>query len=195
MVGDPDDVDVPEFLTLFEFDEALLVELEQSQESNDDLQSIDEIGGQPSERDATNPRQFIDEFGQGVGDVGFDDPHVEQIDLGLGFGCGGPQVGRVNVLGLHPFQEVGHQFGEPFVGSAHPRVTTIGVVGQGGEDPADVLERLALEQPGEEQVAFFPQGKFFVEIDVLATRKKSAGLQLHEGRGDQQELGGQFQIE
>ena len=59
----------------------------------------------------------------------------------------------------------------------------------------DILERLALEQPGEEQVALFEPQQLFVELGVLEAGQQASGLQLHEGGGDQQELGGDVEIE
>ena len=52
-----------------------------------------------------------------------------------------------------------------------------------------VLERLALEEPREQQVALLEARQLLVEIDVFAARQQPAGLQLDQRRRDQQELG------
>src|SRR5205823_13129661 len=58
-----------------------------------------------------------------------------------------------------------------------------------------VLERLALEQPGEQEVALLEEGQLLVEVDVVAARQQPAGLELDEGGGDEQELGGDVEVE
>ena len=59
----------------------------------------------------------------------------------------------------------------------------------------DVLERLALEQAGEQQITLFPERELLVEVDVVATRKQAACLQLDERRGDEEELGRDVEVE
>ena len=59
----------------------------------------------------------------------------------------------------------------------------------------DVLERLALDEAGEQQVALFPQGELLVEVAVVGAGQQSAGLQLDQRGGDQQELGGDVEVE
>ena len=58
-----------------------------------------------------------------------------------------------------------------------------------------VLERLALEQPGQQQVALLPQRQLLVELDVVAAGQQPAGLQLQQHGGDQQELGRHVEVE
>ena len=58
-----------------------------------------------------------------------------------------------------------------------------------------VLERLAVEEPGEQEVALLEPGQLLVEIDVVAAGKQAARLQLDERRRDQQELGGRLEID
>ena len=50
-----------------------------------------------------------------------------------------------------------------------------GVVGEAAEHGGDVLERLALEQAGEQQVALLPQGQLVVEVDVGRARAAGGG--------------------
>ena len=58
-----------------------------------------------------------------------------------------------------------------------------------------VLERLALEQAGEQEVALLPQRQLVVEVDVGAAGQQTAGLELDERGGDEQELGGDVEVE
>ena len=58
-----------------------------------------------------------------------------------------------------------------------------------------VLERLALEQPREQEVALLEAHQLLVEIDVFAAGQQPARLQLDERRRDQQELGRDVEID
>ena len=58
-----------------------------------------------------------------------------------------------------------------------------------------VLEGLAVEEPGEQEVALLEAGKLLVEIDVVAAGKQPARLQLDEGCRDEEELGGRLEID
>ena len=64
-----------------------------------------------------------------------------------------------------------------------------------GEGHGGVLERLALEQAGQQQVALLPQGQLVVEVEVVVAGQQAPGLQLDEGGGDEQELGGHLEVE
>ena len=70
-----------------------------------------------------------------------------------------------------------------------------GTLAERAEHRRDVLERLALEQAGEQQVALLPQGELVVEVDVGRTRQQPAGLELDQRGGDEQELGGDVEVE
>src|SRR4029079_14943420 len=58
-----------------------------------------------------------------------------------------------------------------------------------------VLEGLAVEQPTEQQIAFLEAAQLLVELDVVAPREQAPGLQLHQRRRDQQELGCRLEID
>ena len=58
-----------------------------------------------------------------------------------------------------------------------------------------VLERLAVEQAGEEQITLLEAAQLLVELDVFAAGEQAAGFQLHERRRDEQELGGRLEID
>src|SRR5690606_28335055 len=74
-------------------------------------------------------------------------------------------------------------------------VATVRILRKVRQHARNVLERLALEQAGEQQVALLPQGQLLVEVDVVAPRQEAPGLELDQGRGDQQELGRDLEIE
>lgn len=180
---------------MVDLDVSLLEQFEQGEEAHDDLDAIDEVGREASERDTAHPRKFVDQFGEGIGDIGLDHPDMEEVDLGLGFRSDRSHVRRMDLLGLHTLQKVGHQLGEAFIGAGRSCETTVGVVGQRPEDPTHVLEGLAFEETGEQKVAFFPERQFLVEVDVFSARQEPAGLQLHQGGGDQKELRRHVEIE
>ena len=58
-----------------------------------------------------------------------------------------------------------------------------------------VLERLALEQPREEQVALLETQELVVELDVVEAGQEPTRLELDEGRGDEEELGRDVEVE
>ena len=92
-------------------------------------------------------------------------------------------------------EQVGREADEALLETGGARVRPSGLGGEAVEDRGDVLERLALEQAGEQQVALLPERELLVEIDVVATREQAACLQLDERRGDQQELGRDVEVE
>ncbi len=62
-------------------------------------------------------------------------------------------------------------------------------------DAGRVLEGLAFEQAGEQEVALLEAHQLLVEIDVLPPRQEPARLQLDERRRDQEELGRDVEID
>ena len=58
-----------------------------------------------------------------------------------------------------------------------------------------VLERLALEQPGEQEVALLEAQQLLVELEVFDAGQQAAGLELHQRRRDEEELGGDVEVE
>ena len=58
-----------------------------------------------------------------------------------------------------------------------------------------VLERLALDQAGEQQVALGPQRQLVVEVEVVVAGQQPPGLQLDQRGGDEQELGGDVEAQ
>ena len=107
----------------------------------------------------------------------------------------GPHGGVAQALEAGALEQVGDQRREALVGTDLAGEAAVGVVGQAAEHRGDVLERLALEQPGEQQVALLPQRQLLVEVDVGAARQQAPGLELDERGGDQQELGRDVEVE
>ena len=155
---------------------ALLEQLEHGEEADDHLEPLDERGGQAAERDAPDAGQLVDQLGDGVGDADPDRGDVEQVDRRhrLGRERAGSRR-RAGARGVSAGEQVGGQPGEALVGADLAREAAVGVVGERAEQPGDVLERLALEQPGEQQVALLPQGQLVVEVDVVRGRAAGGG--------------------
>ena len=132
-------------------------------------------GGQAGERDAPDARQLVDELGDGVGDAGPDRGDVEQVDRRARLGRQGADGGVAHAQRREAGQRVGRQPDEALVGPDLAREAAPGLVGERPEQARDVLERLALEQPGEQQVALLPQGELVVEVDAPPARAAGGG--------------------
>ena len=148
-----------------------------------------------AERDPTDTRQLVDQLGDGVGDADPDRGDVVQIDPRDGL----RRQGDDRCVAQQQRCDVGEQVGSNVV-EALVRPDAAGDAGRGTlaqrpEHRRDVLERLAVEQPGEEQITFLPQGQLVVEVDVGGAGKQPAGLELDERGGDQQELRGDVEVE
>ena len=61
------------------------------------------------------------------------------------------------------------------------------------EHAGDLLERLVLHQPGEQQVARLEQREVLLVLDV-ALRQQPGRLEVEQGRGDQQERRGLLEV-
>jgi hypothetical protein len=75
------------------------------------------------------------------------------------------------------------------------RERAAGLLGQAVQGGGRVLERLALEQLGEQQVALLPEAELVVEVDVTDAGEQAPALELHQGGGDEEELGGHLEVE
>jgi tryptophanyl-tRNA synthetase len=195
LATDPHDVDVAEPILLVEVDDALLEEFEQGEEPHDHLEPLDQPTREPGEADPTDTWQFIDELGDRIGDAGPDRGDMEQIDARHRAWGRGAEKGGANAMTRHTLEQIGHQALEAVVRARLPRKGAIGLVGQTREDRGDVFEGLALEQPGQQQIALLPERELVVEIDVVAPGEQTAGLELDERRGDEQELRGHVEVE
>ena len=114
---------------------------------------------------------------------------------GVGFGVRARMAASRIRSGVSPASGSGARPAKRSSGPTRAREAAAGLVGERAEQAGDVLERLALEQPGEQQVALLPQGELVVEVDGRRTRQQAAGLELDERGGDQQELGGEVEVE
>ena len=95
----------------------------------------------------------------------------------------------------NPFEGVRGQRSERFLGPGRARDRAARTLQLLAHDASRVLERLALEQAREQEVALLESHQLFVEIDVLAPREEAPRLQLDERRRDEQELGGDVEID
>jgi hypothetical protein len=98
---------------------------------------------------------------------------------------------------LDALHQVGHQPGEPLVGTdQHVGTSRSASSARCGEHLRNILERLALDQSREQQIALFPQRELLVEIDVVACRAAGGGsLSSTNVDSDQEELGGDVEVE
>src|SRR5439155_24234441 len=65
----------------------------------------------------------------------------------------------------------------------------------GLERAGRVLEGLALEQAGQQEVALLESQQLFVELELVDARQQATGLQLDQRGRDQEELGGDVEVE
>ena len=57
-----------------------------------------------------------------------------------------------------------------------------------------VLEGLAVEKACQQDVALFPEGKFFIEFAVVTSRQQAPGLQINQRCSNEQEFGSHLEI-
>ena len=107
--------------------------------------------------------------------------------IGIGLGVDARLNASASCSGVTPANRSGAM---PRNGSSMPdgaRHRQSGAVTELVERAGRVLERLALEQAGDQQVALFPQRQLLVEVDVVAARQQATGLELDQhGRGQQE---------
>ena len=72
----------PKRAGLVEVDEALLEQLEDGEEANDDLEPLDQVAGELAEADAPDQGQLLEQLDDGVGDRGPDGGDVVEVDAG-----------------------------------------------------------------------------------------------------------------
>ena len=118
-----------------------------------------------------------------------------ESDRGHRLGLDGPEEGSPEVDRGHAREQVGGQVDEALVEAGGAGEAASGVVGEHGQQPGGVLERLALDQAGEQQVSLLPERQLVVEVDVGILGQQAAGLQLDERRRDEQELRGHLEVE
>ena len=119
--------------------------------------------------------QLEGQLDDGVGHADPDRGDVVQVDPRRRLGREGPLGGLPQAQRRDAGHEVGGQVGEALVRADLAGDAAVGLVGEVAEDLRDVLERLALEQPGEQQVALLPERQLLVEVDVGAARGGGGG--------------------
>ena len=166
------------------------------QEADDDLQPLDQPVGQAAEGDAADPGQLVDQLGHRLGHRQPDGGDVGEVDLRHRPRASWPAGRRRRTSSRRDaLQQVRRQGDEALLGPDPAGERARGLVGQAAQHAGRVLERLALEEAGQQQVALLPQGQLLVEVDVLAVGQQPAGLQLDQRGGDEQELRGHVEIE
>ena len=184
-----------EILELHDVDHALLVELEHREEPHHHLEPGLDAGDEGTEAHGLRRGEQAQQRLDRVADAGAHRGDVFGVDDRLGLGRQHAQRGGAQRGGADPLQRVGD---EPTVGLLRPGEaghTAAGAARHRVEGERGVLERLALEQPREQEVALLEAEQLFVELGVVETREEAARLQLHEGGRDEEELGGDVEIE
>ena len=90
-------------------------------------------------------------------------------------------------------QHLGQQPGEPLLQADRPRVPPRLPRQPPSSTRGDLLEGAVLQQPGEEQVARLEQREVLLVLDV-ALRQQPGGLEVEQGRGDEQERRGLLEV-
>ena len=98
-------------------------------------------------------------------------------------------------LGRDPGHQVGSEGQEALLQPGPARIGTAGAVHHPAEAGGGVLEGLALEEAGEQQIPLLPQRQLLVGIGVIGVGKQPAGLQLEQHGRDQEELRRHLQVE
>ena len=116
--------------------------------------------------------------------------------LGSGLGDAARTRARARSSGVTPASRSGARARNQASGPAVRGAAAGAVVEHPGQVRARLGERLALQQLGQEQVALLEQGQLVV-VEAVAGRlgQQAAGLELDQGGGDDQELGGRLQVE
>ena len=150
---------------------------------------------QAAERGGPCVRQLGHELLEGVTHAGPDGGDVVEVDTGRRLGREGPHQGLGQVDGCDPGQDVGRHIDEPVFEAGHAGMGATGDTGHAVELGRRVLERLALEQTGEQRVPLGVQQQLLVEVGVVPAREQALGLELDQGGGDEEELGGEVEVE
>ncbi len=117
------------------------------------------------------------------------------VDDDRGGGREHAQRGGAQRVEPHALQRVGHHPAVGLLGTGGAGHAAVGPAHPAFEGAGGVLERLALEQPGQEEVALLEAQQLLVELEVLDAGEQAAGLELDQRGGDEEELGGDVEVE
>ena len=187
-------MDFAEAPQLVDLHDALLVELQHGQEAHHDLDPVEQVPGQVAEGNRASSGNLVDQGSHRVGHTDSDGGDVFGVDMERGPGRQGPEAGRTDVVDRDPFEDVRGQVKKAVLdpGLPGPRQGRVG--GQATQHDRRVLERLALQQPGQQEVPLLPQAELVVLVHAPVGRQQPPGLQLDEDRRDEQEFGGHLQV-
>jgi len=120
---------------------------------------------------------------------------VVHTDDRAGLGDGGADVRGADVLEIDALEQVRCQLHESFLETGGPRCAQRRRIEQRSDDLGRVLERLAVEEPGDEQIALLPECELVVDVDLGILGEKPLAFELDQRGRDQEELGGHLEIE
>ena len=187
--------ELAEVLELLEVDRALLEQLEHREEAHDHFELGAGTGREVAEADRARRGQQREHRVDRVAHAGPDRRDVVgahlRLDLGreAALGRGQEHVER------DALERVRRQRSERLFGAGGARNRPRGLGDARVEDLRRVLERLALEQPREQQIALLEPQQLLVDVDVLAAGQQAPGLELHQRGRDQQELGRAVEVD
>ncbi len=118
-----------------------------------------------------------------------------EIDAQLGLRRSRTQERSPELVGRDPVEAVGREIQESLVGTGQPGERPPRLGCHAVEHAGDVLEHLAVDEPSQKQVALVPEGQLVVEVEIVVAGQQAPGLQLDEGGGDEEELGGDLEID
>lgn len=191
----PHDLDIAKVRRLVDVDHALFEQLQNCEESHNDLEFVDERSGQLPERDAPDPREFIDELRDRFDNRHPDGSDVKEVDSWFGPRGRRTHECRAELEWGDTDERIGRQIDESLVGTDATGETVARSAVQLGEYRCSVLERLAFEEAGQQQVPLLPQAELVVEVTIVEPRQQSASLEFDQRRRDQQEFGRDVEVE
>lgn len=185
---------VVKVLKLFEINETLLEEFEARKEAHDDFELRVDTADEVAETDRLARWQQRQDRLDGFAHTHLRGVHVIGSDRRHDLGRERLVRGRVQLLERNELERVGRQQRKRFFGTSsageNPSVDRHALI----DVARRVLEGLALKQPRQQIVAFFPTGEFFIEVDRLRRRQQAARFEFDQRRGDEQELGGHVEV-
>ena len=110
-----------------------------------------------------------------------------------GLGSSALAASAANCSSPMPISTSGSSAGEPLLQPDRARVPPRLARQPPLEHAGDLLERLVLQQPGEQQVARLEQREVLLVLDV-ALRQQPGRLEVEQGRGDHQERRGLLEV-